>query len=64
MKSKAAMQDEHGGPLVVDEIDIPTLALTRSRSATSRAAFAIPSCTSCATPDCPGQWASAMRAAA
>lgn len=53
MKSKAAIQVEYGGPLVIEEIDIPILVRTRSWSATSRAVCAIPRCTSCATPGLP-----------
>src|SRR5262249_52455046 len=52
------------GPWWSRESTSRVLVRTRSRSATSRAVVAIPTCTSCATPGCLGQWASGMRAAA
>jgi hypothetical protein len=64
MKSKAALQLESGGPLVIEEIEIPDPGPNQVTVAISRAVFAIPRCTSCATPGCRGQWVSDTRAAA
>ena len=64
MKSKAALQVEHGGPLVIEEIDIPDPGPNQVTVRNFASGVCYSQVHSCTTPGCPGQWASAMRAAA
>ena len=64
MKSKAAIQVEAAGPLVIEEIDIPDPGPNQVTVRNFASGVCYSQLHQCATLDCLGQWASAMRAAA
>jgi Zn-dependent alcohol dehydrogenase len=64
VKSKAAIQVEHGGPLVIEEIDIPDPGPNQVTVRNFASGVCYSQVHQLRNPGSLGQWASAMRAAA